>query len=168
MGILNYLIQPPGTNPSSPWTPSSIRRVGFSERKTQDIGSGFPRLAGELCPMLMSPPKSQWHQQKTWKDTDESQEPLLPNRVKDCRSLFACHLFAKKITQEPKKKLEAETFFAWGIYTYVLVMITVAGQKLVQDRGIKAFTQPPTQTETQNKQVNSCHTLIPTLQYQYK
>ena len=49
--------------------PSNICRVGFSERKTQDIGSGT-RLAGELSPMLMSPPKSQWHQQKTWKNTN--------------------------------------------------------------------------------------------------
>ena len=88
--------------------------------------------------MLMSPPKSQWHHQKPWKDTDESKEPLLPNRVKDRRSLFACHLWSRR-----KRTLKPKPFFPWGIYTYVLVMIIVSGQKLVQDRGIKAFHTTP-------------------------
>lgn len=51
--------------------------------------------------------------------------------------------FCEKNNTRTKKKLEAETFFPWGIYTYVLVMITVSGQKLVQDRGIKAFHTTP-------------------------
>ena len=138
MGILNYPHEPPASPIFTHLAPSNIRRVGFSERKTQDIGSGFPRLAGELCPMLMSPPKSQWHHQKPWKDTDESKEPLLPNRVKDRRSLFACHLWSRR-----KRTLKPKPFFPWGIYTYVLVMIIVSGQKLVQDRGIKAFHTTP-------------------------